>query len=191
MAGLTPKQVRFVDEYLIDLNASAAARRAGYSVRTADAIGRENLGKPTVAAAIAERQAERSKRTQIDADWVLRRLAREADADLSQLHDAAGNLLPIGDWPMVFRQGLVVGFETAHEVEGAGDSKRVALVRKIKLQDRSKTIEMIGRHVDVQAFRDRHEHTGPGGGPVQTVNMTPKQYEEATRLAMGKLLGRP
>lgn len=60
---LTPKQARFVEEYLVDLNASAAARRAGYSARTADAIGRENLGKPTISTAISAARAVVAERT--------------------------------------------------------------------------------------------------------------------------------
>lgn len=60
---LTPKQQRFVEEYLVDLNASAAARRAGYSARTANRMASENLSKPDVAAAIAERRGKVSEQT--------------------------------------------------------------------------------------------------------------------------------
>ena len=76
--NLTPKQAAFVAEYLIDLNAAAAARRAGYSERTADRTGYENLRKPEIAAAIAEAQAERSERTKLTADDVVAGLHREA-----------------------------------------------------------------------------------------------------------------
>ena len=65
---LTEKQQRFVDEYLIDLNATQAAIRAGYSVKTADAIGCENLTKPNIQQAIAEHMAERSRRTGVNQD---------------------------------------------------------------------------------------------------------------------------
>lgn len=157
MKPLPPMQQRFVDEYIIDLNATAAARRAGYSVRTAEQQGGRLLKNVWVAQAIHTALEARSKRTQIDADWVLRRLAGEAEADLADLYDDAGNLLPIREWPRVFRCGLVVGFETVHETEGSGEDRRRLLVRKVKLQDRSKTIELIGRHVDVQAWRDRVE----------------------------------
>ena len=68
---LTPKQECFVEEYLIDLNATQAAMRAGYSAKTAYAIGAENLSKPEISAAIAEAQAERSDRTNITQDYVL------------------------------------------------------------------------------------------------------------------------
>jgi phage terminase small subunit len=82
---MTPKQQRFVDEYLIDLNAMKAAIRAGYSANTARQIGEENLSKPDIAHAVARAMAERSKRTKVDADWVLRRLADEAEADFADL----------------------------------------------------------------------------------------------------------
>lgn len=154
MASLTPKQQRFVEEFVVDLNATQAAIRAGYSERTANRIASVLLSKPDIAAAIAEKQAARAKRTQIDADWVLKRLAGEADADLAELYDDDGNLLPMREWPMVFRRGLVVGFETVHETDGSGENARRLLVRKIKLQDRTKTVELIGKHVSVQAFKE-------------------------------------
>lgn len=74
--NLTPKQERFVAEYLIDLNASAAARRAGYSERTADAIGRENLGKPTIASAIAAGRAAVAERAKRSVDDVMADIAK-------------------------------------------------------------------------------------------------------------------
>ena len=68
---LTPKQARFVEEYLVDLNATQAAIRAGYSARTANRIGPENLSKPVIAEAIQIAQLARSERTQITVDKVL------------------------------------------------------------------------------------------------------------------------
>lgn len=69
---LTAKQQRFVAEYLIDLNATQAAIRAGYSEKTAGSIGDENLKKPEIAKAVQEAMQKRTERTQIDADYVLR-----------------------------------------------------------------------------------------------------------------------
>lgn len=81
---LTDKQERFCEEYLIDLNATQAAIRAGYSEKTAQEIGSENLSKPMVHARIAELKAERSKKLSIDADWVLRRLVSISDRCMQQ-----------------------------------------------------------------------------------------------------------
>ena len=76
--ALTPKQTRFVEEYLIDLNATQAAIRAGYSVRSARKIGQENLTKPDIKNSILESQLARSERTEITTDMVLQGLLVEA-----------------------------------------------------------------------------------------------------------------
>lgn len=160
---LTPKQAAFVAEYLKDLNATAAARRAGYSERTADQQASRLLANVKVAAAIAAAQHERAERTKIDADWILTRLAALADADLGDLYAEDGKLLPVADWPEVWRKGLIVGVET-EEIKLGGES--IGQVRKLKIADRIKTLELIGRHVTVGAWRERVEHSGPGGGPI-------------------------
>lgn len=76
---LTPKQQRFVGEYLVDLNATQAAIRAGYSSKTADKIGSELLGKTSISERIQKAMADREARTEITADYVLRRLREEAE----------------------------------------------------------------------------------------------------------------
>ena len=189
---LTPKQQRFVEEYLVDLNASAAARRAGYSVRTANRMACENLTKPDIAGAIQAAKAQRSERTKVDADWVLRTLAAEKTADLADLYDDAGNLLPVRQWPEVWRRGVVVGVESFEEYAYEDGVKRpIGMVRKVKLTDRVKHLELIGRHVDVQAFRDQKALTGPNGEPLTMVNvdLSSATPEQLRALASLKLLG--
>ena len=87
---LTPKQQRFVDEYLIDLNATQAAIRAGYSEKTAGRQAVDLLHKSHIAAVIEQRRGERSQKTGIDAAWLLERLANEAVADVADLYDDTG-----------------------------------------------------------------------------------------------------
>jgi phage terminase small subunit len=82
---MTPKQTRFVAEYLVDLNATQAAIRAGYSESTAGAIGAENLTKPEIAAAVARARNEQAERTAITADEVLRQWWEIATADPNEL----------------------------------------------------------------------------------------------------------
>ena len=82
---MTKKQKRFVEEYLIDLNATQAAIRAGYSPATAKEIGCENLTKPNIAAAISQAMAERSRRTGINQDRVLQELARIGFAKITDV----------------------------------------------------------------------------------------------------------
>lgn len=77
--GLTPKQARFVDEYLLDLNATQAAIRAGYSENTAKQQGARLLTNVYVSAAVQAAQAKRSQRTEVTQDYVIKRLKREAN----------------------------------------------------------------------------------------------------------------
>ena len=181
--ALTAKQEAFVDEYLIDLNATQAAIRAGYSKKTAKSLGSENLTKPDIVAAIATEQAKRSERTKIDADWVLTRLADEATADLADLYDENGGLKPITEWPLVWRQGLVAGLDVDEEFK---DGEKLGQVTKVKLSDRIKRIELIGKHVDVQAFAERHEHTGKAGGPVEISDVSTLELAMFIGLALRK-----
>ena len=152
--SLNPKQQRFVEEYLLDLNATQAAIRAGYSAKTAKQQGQRLLTNVDVLEALNGQKAARSEKTGIDAEWVLRRLAMEAEADLGDLYDENGNLRPVKDWPLIWRQGLIQGVETVRE----GSGEEVSIVDKVKISDRIKRIELIGKHVGVQAFKDRIEH---------------------------------
>jgi len=151
--ALNEKQERFVQEYLLDLNATQAAIRAGYSAKTAKQQGARLLTHADVQARLQGQISARSEKTGIDAEWLLRRLAMEADADLADLYDDAGKLKPVREWPLIWRQGLVAGVETVRE--GSGDD--ASFVDKIKISDRIKRLELIGRHIGVQAFKDKLE----------------------------------
>lgn len=82
MADLTPKQQRFVDEYCLDLNATQAAIRAGYSQKTATSIGSENLMKPDIAAAIQVRQHARAERSELNEAWILDHLKENVERSM-------------------------------------------------------------------------------------------------------------
>lgn len=151
---MTPKQERFVEEYLVDLNATQAAIRAGYAASGARTEGTRLLADANIADAIAALKVERSEKTGIDAAWLLKRLADEALADVGDLYEADGRIKSVHDWPLIWRQGLVAGLEVETIGEGAGR------LTKVKLSDRIKRIELIGKHIDVQAFKDKIEHSG-------------------------------
>lgn len=158
---MTPKQQRFVEEYLIDLNATQAAIRAGYAESGARTEGARLLANADIADAIAALKAERSESTRIDAAWLLARLAEEVDADLADLMEEDGRLKKVHDWPLIWRKGLVAGLEVEELFEGRGESReQIGRLHKVKLSDRVKRIELIGKHIDVQAFKDKVEHSG-------------------------------
>ncbi|MCZ6860512.1 MAG: terminase small subunit, partial [Alphaproteobacteria bacterium] len=78
---MTPRQRRFVEEYLVDLNATGAAKRAGYTVRSASDHGYRLLRNPAIAAAVAKAQNKRAARTRVSADRVVTELAKVAFGD--------------------------------------------------------------------------------------------------------------
>ncbi|MHA5056412.1 terminase small subunit [Acinetobacter schindleri] len=160
MANLTPKQQRFVEEYLIDLNATQAAIRAGYSEKTANEIGAENLAKPSIAKAIQDALKERSERVQIDADYVLKRLVEIDQMDVLDIMDDKYCLKPIGEWPKIWRQ-YISNIENLEEFEGFGEDRtQIGWLKKIKWPNKTKNLELLGRHVSVGAFKDKVEHSG-------------------------------
>ena len=95
MSKLTAKQQRFVDEYLIDLNASQAAIRAGYSEKTSRAIASELLTKPNIQEAVNQGQAERQAKTKIDAAWVLEQAAQSYITNSAEYMDEQGRMVPL------------------------------------------------------------------------------------------------
>lgn len=97
--ALTPKEERFVEEYLVDCNATQAAIRAGYSEKTARAIGHELLQRPHIQDAIARAKQARSKRTEVTIDRVVRELARIAFFDPRRAYNEKGELLEPHDMP--------------------------------------------------------------------------------------------
>lgn len=153
MANLTPKQQRFVEEYLIDLNATQAAIRAGYSEKTAKSIGQENLTKPDIQKAIEEAQSKRTEQTQIDAAYVLKRLVEIDQMDVLDIMDDQMKILPLRDWPKIWRQ-YVSNIENLELTDADG------VFKKIKWPDKVKNLELLGRHVSVGAFKDKVEHSG-------------------------------
>jgi len=166
MRKLTPKQQRFVDEYLKDLNATQAAVRAGYSAKTAEWIGPQLLGKTHVAEAIADGMAKRQARTEVNADYVLKKLVAIAEMDVLDIMTDDMSIKPVSQWPKVWRQYLS-GFDLAEMFEGRGDEREmVGILKKIKWPDKVKNLELIGRHLGM--FKDKVEVTGKDGGPIAT-----------------------
>lgn len=156
--GLTHKQRRFVEEYMLCASATQAAIRAGYSARSAQVTSSRLMDDPTILKAIEEAQAARSERTKVDADLLLQRLFEEIEADLADIFDEdTGDLLLPHEWPPVWRRGLVAGVE----IEAiTADGVEVGKVKKVKFSDRMRRIEALGRHVSVNAFRDNLRFVG-------------------------------
>lgn len=157
----------FCQHYVVEPIGKAAAIKAGYSEKSAKQTASTLLKDPRIQGRIAELQAEQQKRLRIDADRLLLRLTEHIDADVADLFDDQGRLLPANEWPHVWRTGLVVGIESFEEYQGRGEDRvAIGMVRKIRLSDRIKHIELAGKHVAVRAFRERVEHDVPPDSPL-------------------------
>lgn len=141
MDGLTPKQAAFVREYLIDLNATQAALRAGYSPKTAFRIGAENLQKPAIQSAIKAAMDARAERTEVDADKVLKTIERIAYADPRDLLDGTRLKSP-EEWPDDIAMAIA-GFEMTTTKKGEGVVEHVT---KVKWSDRRGYLDMLMKH---------------------------------------------
>lgn len=149
--ALTPKQKRFVAEYLVDLNATAAAKRAGYNPKTAYSIGQENLKKPEIQFAIQEAQIEMQKRTEITQDMVLRETAKLAFFDVRKMFDKNGKPLDISELDDDTAASLV-GLDVQDVSDSDGDY--VGYVKKYKMADKLKALELLGKHVGAWEPKD-------------------------------------
>lgn len=141
MAKLTAKQKLFCEEYLIDLNATQAAIRAGYSVDSAGDIGSENLKKPDIRARIEKAMAERSKRTGINAERVLIELAKIGlvnAADVINFNEAKVSEVATRE-DLAAVQSVKVKTMTGEN----GDMTE----REVKLYDKTKALELLGKHL--------------------------------------------
>ncbi|NCE63714.1 terminase small subunit [Pseudoflavonifractor sp. 524-17] len=141
--ALTPKQKRFVQEYLVDLNATAAAIRAGYSKKTAEVIGYENLRKPQIETAINQAIQEREKRTKITQDMVLKETAKLAFFDIRKMFDKNGKPLDISKLDDDTAAALV-GLDVQDVADS--DGNYVGFIKKYKLADKVKALELLGKH---------------------------------------------
>lgn len=159
--ALTPKQKIFADEYLIDLNATMAYKVAYPKVKkdeVAKAAGSRLLTNVNVAAYIDERMKEREKRTEITQDRVLQELAKLGFFDIRKLFDDSGKPLDIS---MLDDDtaACIAGLEVVDYFEGAGEDREFAgYVKKYKLTDKLRAIELMGRHLGM--FRDKLELSG-------------------------------
>lgn len=160
MRKLNPKQQRFVEEYLVDLNATQAAIRAGYSPKTAGQIGERLLKKAEVQQALSRRMKAREQRTEVTQDRVVKELAKIAFGD-------PRNVMSWGPGGVTLKASAELTDDEAalvSEVSETTTERGGSL--KLKTNDKLKALELLGRHLGM--FRDKVEVTGKDGGPIQT-----------------------
>jgi phage terminase small subunit len=169
IVALTPKQQRFVAEYLVDLNGAQAVIRAGYVSKRPDALAYDNLRIPEIRAQIDAELDKRSKRTHLTADRVALEISRLAFVDTSVIFDpATGVILPVSMWPDDVRASV-----SSIKLNDYG------LPVEVKFWDKGKQLDLAARHCGM--LRDKVEITGADGGPVANTHniaptLTPEQW---------------
>lgn len=156
---LDPKRARFVQEYLIDLNATQAAIRAGYAKKNADVTGPRMLGNIGIQKEIAAAMAKRAERLEITADTWLRELACSGFLDPKDIFEDDGSLKQIKDMPESARRAIA-GLDVTELFDGeTGDQKHaIGLVKKIKFVPKINALEIIGKHLGF--LKDKMEIPG-------------------------------
>ena len=162
---LTPKQQKFINEYLVDGNATQSAIRAGYSKKTAQQTGSENLLKPVISTAIIKALQEQEQRTEITADWTLKEIHRIASFDPRKLYDENGNFKEIKDLDDD-TAAAIGGIDVVHRNYGKDDDKTEETTKKLKIWDKNSALEKLAKHFKL--LIDRVESSGPDGGPIKT-----------------------
>lgn len=174
--ALTPKQERFVQEYLIDLNGKQAAIRSGYAEGSAEVAASRLLSNDKVRAAVDEAMEKRSARTEITQDMVLAELGKIAFADIrkavrwgaSPIDTESENADPngLGIFPVTLIPSELIDDDIAAAVS------EVSLTQtgiKIKMYDKRAALVDVGKHLGM--FVDRHEHSGKDGAPLSPITM--------------------
>ena len=164
---LPPMQDRFVDEWLIDFNGTQAAIRAGYSERSARSIAGRLLTKDNIQCEISRRQKDLQKRTGISQDRVVKELARIAFADMTDYAQVETRMIKKDDGTEVSYQAVALK-ETAElsaeQRAALAGIKQGANGIEVKLHDKIKALELLGRHIGM--FNDRLSLSSTDGGPL-------------------------
>jgi phage terminase small subunit len=161
---LTPKQKLFCDEYLKDLNATQAAIRAGYSEKTAEIIGFENLRKPNISAYIGKRIKDREKRTEITQDRVLQEYARIAFLDIRKFFNEDGTIKSIIDLDDD-TAAAIAGMDVLTSIrKGLEDTSTEEITKKIKAVDKKGALDSLAKHLGM--FVDKVELSGKVSNPL-------------------------
>jgi len=146
---LTAKQERFCNEYLVDLNATAAARRAGYSEKTANQIAFKNLMRSDIQHYIQQRQIQLKNKLEITQEMVLQEYAKIAFMDIRRFYDANGRLLP----PHELDDDAAAALASIDVEENFGYDKELdqrvkkGETKKIRLHSKIEALESIGKHL--------------------------------------------
>lgn len=157
---LTAMQEAYCQSYIkTPENQTQAAIDAGFSPNTAHVKASVMMRDERIQKRIAELMEERNKRNRVSADYVLMRLVEIDQMDVLDILNDDGSLKPIREWPKIWRTTLS-GFDLSSTIMNMNEDSIETILKKIKWPDKVKNLELIGKHVDVNAFKERLEVSG-------------------------------
>lgn len=166
---LNERQLRFVQEYLKDMNAKAAYIRAGYEAKNADPACYALLGDVRVQQLLAQAFAKHAEKAEVTVEKILNELDRLAFADVSEAFNSNGGLKDIHDFPLSLRKSVSSFeveelYEWAETTRGRKVKENIGRLKKVKFWPKERCLEMLGKYRAM--FVDRRELSGPGGIPL-------------------------
>lgn len=157
---LTAMQEAYAQEWIkCPENQTQAAINAGFSPKTAAVKASVMMRDERIQKRIAELMEERNKRLRVSADYVLLRLVEIDQMDVIDILNDDGGLKPISQWPKIWRTTLS-GLDISTTITNFDETTLKNMLKKIKWPDKVKNLELIGKHVDVMAFKERLEVSG-------------------------------
>jgi len=160
MSKLTPKQSAFIDEYMVDLNATQAAIRAGYSEKTARSQGQRLLTNVDIANELQKRIDKRSERTEVTQDMVIDELAKIGFSNVQKLVTSHGGVINVEDMDEAVAasiSSIEIVIQPSGEYDDDG-GKIYENVKKIKLWDKQQALLNLGKHLGMFKERVDHKH---------------------------------
>lgn len=147
------KLALFCMEYVKDLNGKQAAIRAGYSKKTAPTIASENLIKPNVLECLSFLQKKTNETLEYSAEDLKQSLIAVEEMDVTDILNDDGSIKPVSGWPKVWRTNISA-FDVTQLLQADGEEALQTVISKIKWPDKTKNRELLGRHIDIQAWRE-------------------------------------
>jgi phage terminase small subunit len=170
LENFTPKEAKFVVEYLVDLVAKAAAERAGYEGKNCDVIACDLMKKPHIRREINKQLEARRKRTLITADRVLCEIYDMAFADIAEAFDENGNLKNVHEMPEHIRR-CISSIEIFEEFSKDKEKEFLGYTKKIRFSDKIKNLELLATHLKLLTEKHEVEHKHSGKIEVETYDI--------------------
>jgi len=154
--GLNDRQVRFCEEYLLDLNATKAYIRAGYSASSAAQAASELMARGDIRDCIAYLEKDQCSAADVTPELILREFKRLALVRTDTMFDSSGNLKPPALWTKD-QSACVQSFDVVSRNLTAGDGS-TDVILKVRMYDKTKALDSLAKHLNL--LTERVEHTG-------------------------------